>query len=76
MTIDELIETFKKYPPGMQVVVKGYEDGFNDIDTIKQVSIILNANEEWWYGAHADSKDKPGIPALLLSGENKYAKER
>lgn len=75
MTIHELIESLKRYPPGMQVVVKGYEDGFNDIDTIKQVSIILNTNEEWWYGAHSDSKDKPGVPALSLTGENKNAKE-
>jgi len=76
MTITELIEVLRKYPPELQVVVKGYEDGFNDIDTIKQVSIILNANEEWWYGSHADSKDKPGEPALLLAGENKNAKEK
>lgn len=76
MTINELIEILRQFPPEMRVVVKGYEDGFDDIDTIKQVSLILNANEEWWYGAHADLKEKPGVPALLLSGENKNAKEK
>ena len=74
MTIHELIETLKNFPPGMQVVVKGYEGGYNDIDKIKQVSMILNANEKWWDGAHAEAKEEAGNPAVLLSGENKNAK--
>jgi hypothetical protein len=57
MTIHELIETLKNFPPGMQVVVKGYEGGY-----------------KWWDGAHAEAKEEAGMPAVLLSGENKNAK--
>ena len=75
MTIQELIGLLANYPPGMRVVVRGYEDGYNDIDTIKEVSIILNANEEWYYGTHADSRDDSSVQALLLAGENRNGEE-
>lgn len=77
MNIKELIEELKTYPPDMPVIVEGYESGYNDITEIKEISVVLNHNKQWYYGAHADAEleELPGVKALLLSGENSYAKE-
>jgi|GEM_PF-1222050 len=40
MTVSELIEALKNYPPDARVVVLGYESGYDDITLIKQVAIL------------------------------------
>ena len=38
MTVKELIEELKKYPPEMRIVAPGYEGGCDDItETVKTV---------------------------------------
>lgn len=74
MNVKELIEILEKYPPDMRVVVEGYEDGYDDITIIKELSIKLNANKEFYYGAHAEIEEG-GVSALLLAGENTEAIE-
>jgi hypothetical protein len=74
MNLEELIEQLKKYPPEMQVVVAGYEGGYNDISLIKTCAISINKNKDWYYGQHDDAeKDEQATEALVLSGENKIA---
>jgi hypothetical protein len=77
MDIKELINELQKYPSDMPVIVEGHEGGYDDISEIKEVSVILNHNDEWYLGRHAGAEleEKPGTPALLLSGENVYGKE-
>lgn len=44
MTVDELIQLLAKYPPGLRVVVNGYEKGYDDL-SLEQLSvarIVLN----------------------------------
>jgi len=36
MNAKEPIELLKKLPPDLEVVIRGYEDGFNDIKDIKK----------------------------------------
>jgi hypothetical protein len=74
MKIEELIEQLKKYPAEMQVVVAGYEGGYNDICQIKSLKIKLNANTQDYMGQHDDAEPtEQGVDALLLFGENKIA---
>ena len=58
MSIEELIRQLKTFPAGMQVVLPGYEGGYNDIDTITQFSIKLNVHKNWWDGAHEKAMQK------------------
>jgi len=37
MTASQLIKHLKTFPPEVQVVVRGYEDGYNDILHLKEV---------------------------------------
>ena len=75
MTIQELIEKLKTFPPDIKVVVRGYEDGYNDISDIREVAIKLNASEYWWDGQHGDTKDVDAIRAIELAGLNNNAKD-
>jgi hypothetical protein len=79
MTVNELIENLKKYPPDMRVIITGYEDGYNDISIIEEKQIAINALTEWYYGQHIDTEDMfrleeiehPVIEkAILLDGKN------
>ena len=78
MNIKELIEMLYQFDPETRVIVKGYEDGFNDISEVKEMSIMLNVHREWYYGVH----DKPcpeykemlpnstEVKAIYLGGKN------
>ncbi len=75
MTIQELIDKLKTFPPETLVVVKGYEDGYNDISSFEEVALQLNAHEEWYYGQHDITKDSSAVRAIALLGENKNASD-
>lgn len=74
MTIQQLTTLLSQYPPDTRVVVAGYEGGFNDITIHKLIELKLDANQEWWYGQHADVQSS-GEEALLLAGENRMSEE-
>lgn len=60
MKVKELIETLQRYDPEEMVVIDGYEGGFKEVETVEQINLKLNVNEEWYYGKHeevADGKD-------------------
>jgi hypothetical protein len=48
----ELIEKLKNYPPDTRIVVAGYEGGYEDVDDISEMKIVLNYNTAWYYGKH------------------------
>jgi hypothetical protein len=51
MTVAELIEKLKAENPSARVVVRGYEDGFGDIDGIERIAIVPNDEAKEWEGA-------------------------
>ena len=57
MTVAQLIEQLKNYPPDLPVVVSGYEGGYNDVDAFETIKIIRDHNKEWYYGKHEDVAD-------------------
>jgi len=75
MTARELITELQKYPADTRIVVRGYEDGYNDILKLIPMKIKLNVYEHWYEGAHEESFDGEGVDAINLFGENKNAKD-
>jgi hypothetical protein len=69
MTAFELINKLKQYPGDMQVVVAGYENGFDDIETIKNVLLGLRPDKEEWDGKYEKSTEKNANNALALLGD-------
>lgn len=57
MTVDELIQLLKKHPPGLRVVVNGYESGYDDLtpEQVASIRIVLNMGKHRWEGRHEDA---------------------
>ena len=75
MTASELIIMLQKFPPETKIVVRGYEDGYNDIIELRQIKIKHNPDVEWYYGSYSDSKEADAIPAIDLFGKNPNEKD-
>jgi len=75
MTVAELIEKLKEYPQDLRVVVRGYEGGINDVSHFKELEILLDYNDAWYYGKHEEAfswtedTTHEKVPALNLCGE-------
>ena len=70
MTVEELIQHLRNLPADTRVVVQGYEDGYDDISSIRSVCIKPAPNAEWYYGRYDDSPEE-GESALLLFGRGR-----
>lgn len=73
ITIAELIQKLKSYPPELRVVLPGYEGGYNDLTRLGTINLALNVHPEDYYGNHDDVNYKKGNyqteKALFLWGE-------
>lgn len=50
MKVKELIEKLKKYPLEMDVLVNGYETGFDHIKSVRIEFIVKATNLAWYDG--------------------------
>jgi len=75
MTASELIQQLKTLPPDTKIVIRGYEDGYNDILQLRPVKIKPKPESYWFDGEFEDSDDADAIEAIDLNGENKNAKD-
>lgn len=75
MTAQQLIHHQQTLPPNTKIVVRGYEDGYNDILQLKEVNIKLNPNAYTWEGEYEDSTATDAITAIDLYGENQNPKD-
>jgi hypothetical protein len=75
MTISELMQKLKTLDPETKIVIRGYEDGYNDILTVRTVKIKPIVDAYWYLGEYEDSKDTDAISAAELYGENKNSRD-
>jgi len=77
MTVEELIMQLQKFPSKNRVVVRGYESGYNDIQLVREIGLLIDHSDLWYYGAHEEAKEGQKIdePAVLLFGENTNAED-
>ena len=71
MTVNELLQLLKGYPPDLRVVVNGYEEGYDDLspEQLSVVRVDLNTGKRRWEGRHGDPKERTDgeiIAALVL----------
>ena len=62
MNVNQLIKRLQMYPPDLRVVVRGYEGGYNDVDTFENLKIVLDYHSAWYYGKHEDANTKYYVP--------------
>ncbi|VVB50738.1 Uncharacterised protein [uncultured archaeon] len=65
MIIEELIQQLQRYPKNSRVLVQGYEDGYDEVTTMKEISIQQNTSHEWYNGKYINS-DNPALETALL----------
>ena len=58
MTVKELIEKLKSFPPDALVVTEGYEEGYDTIKKASTLKVEENPQKKWYVGEYTDS-DKP-----------------
>lgn len=80
MTAKELIQKLKRIPSDTRIVIRGYEDGYNDIQRLIPRLIIPHPEQKAdYYGEYTDAvieKDKVNaIKAVELYGENTKAED-
>jgi len=72
MEVSELINFLSKFDPSTRVMVKGYERGYDDLKDVKEKDVVLNVNDEWWYGKHevlekvSKGNNKESIKTIIL----------
>jgi len=74
MTVTELMERLQKYPQEARVIVQGYEDGFDDISMIEEVTIRPFPDLRWYYGKYEKTDPETslvGEKAVLLFGRER-----
>jgi len=75
MTAQELIQHLQLLPPNTKIVVRGYEDGYNDILQLKEVKIKSKADAHLYDGEYEESNDVGATLAVDLYGENQNPKD-
>ncbi len=70
MNAKELIQLLQRVPPEMTIVIRGYEEGYNDIRKLKHIKIKIDPKAKWYYGEYLKSQEPDAIEAIELFGEN------
>jgi len=71
MTVAELIVRLTPAPPNAKVVVRGYENGYNDVLELRSLFVRPNPEAKWYDGEYEKSEATDGIEAIEIYGENK-----
>lgn len=71
MTVSELIQQLKNFPPDALVVTEGYEDGYNTIKKTSVIALEESPNKKWYVGQYTDSQNSEAMQAVFLNAETK-----
>ena len=71
MKIKELINFLEKYNPEDIVFVNGYEEGYDEVDHIEQITVFKDErknNTFWYMGSYkkVSNNKKNGIKGIVL----------
>lgn len=82
MTAEELIERLKILPPETQVLVEGYETGFDDIVDLKAQKVFWYRNAQEWDGEYQTPDTFSGkgtrevTPSVVILGRRGNLRKR
>ena len=72
MKVKDLLTLLSQLPADVDVVVKGYEGGVDDVVNVKLVKIKKDVNVEWYYGRHEIDEDGD-VQAVFIQREERQA---
>ena len=54
MKVGEFKVALSVLDDNLMLVVRGYEGGYTEVESIMPIHLTLNQNEEWCYGEHEE----------------------
>jgi hypothetical protein len=72
MKVKDLLALLSQMPADVDVVVKGYEGGMDDVVNVKLVQIKKDVHPEWYYGRHEIDEDGD-VQAVFIQREERQA---
>lgn len=77
MTVEELIKHLEILPSETQVLVEGYETGYDDIVALKSIEVIRYRNAQEWDGEYQAQSEFPAkggetFPVAVIVGRRGY----
>ncbi len=71
--IKDLIDTLKILPFDVQILVQGYEDGFDDIKNIRKIAAAKKTDAHDWEGEYEEIEKDPkdSVPAIVIMGNRR-----
>ena len=72
MKVKDLLALLTEMPPDVDVIVKGYEGGADDVINVKLVQIKKNVHAQWYYGRH-EIDEAGGVQAVVIQREERQA---
>lgn len=70
MKVKDLLDLLSQMPADVDVVVKGYEGGADDIVNVKLVKIKKDVHTEWYYGRH-EIDENGDVQAVYIQREER-----
>lgn len=70
MKVKDLLDLLSQMPADVNVVVKGYEGGADDIVNVKLVKIKKDVHTEWYYGRH-EIDENGDVQAVYIQREER-----
>jgi len=72
MKVKDLLTLLSQMPADMDVVVKGYEGGVDDVVNVKLVQIKKDVHAEWYYGRH-EIDENGDVQVVFIQKEERRA---
>lgn len=70
--VKDLLALLSQMPADVDVVVKGYEGGVDDVVNVKLVKIERDVHAEWYYGRHEIDEDGD-VQAVFIQREERQS---
>ena len=70
MKVKDLLDLLSQMPADVNVVVKGYEGGADDVVNVKLVKIKKDVHAEWYYGRH-EIDENGDVQAVYIQREER-----
>ena len=70
MKVKDLLAVLSQMPADVDVVIKGYEGGVDDVVNVKLVKIKKDVHSEWYYGRH-EIDEEGDIQVVFIKREER-----
>jgi len=68
MTVRQVIELLQQYPDDLPVVVQGYEEGYDPVTDVGELTVAAKQHREWYVGVYEQS-DQQGEKVVAISSK-------